>query len=34
MILMPVALVLFAAANLPTHIRALVRHPMLLGLLL
>ena len=27
-------LVLFAAANMPTHIRALVRHPMLLGLLL
>ncbi|MCY3820430.1 MAG: NnrU family protein [Gammaproteobacteria bacterium] len=34
MILVPVALVLFAAANMPTHIRALVRHPMLLGLLL
>ena len=30
----PVALVLFAAANMPTHIRALVRHPMLVGLLL
>ena len=30
----PVALVLFAAANMPTHIRAAVRHPMLLGLLL
>ena len=34
MILVPIALVLFAAANMPTHIRALVRHPMLLGLLL
>ena len=32
--LVPVAFVLFAAANMPTHIRALVRHPMLLGLLL
>ena len=32
--LVPVALVLFAAANMPTHIRAVVRHPMLLGLLL
>ena len=32
--LVPLALVLFAAANMPTHIRALVRHPMLLGLLL
>ena len=31
--LVPVALVLFAAANMPTHIRAVVRHPMLLGLL-
>ena len=30
----PIALVLFAAANMPTHIRALLRHPMLLGLLL
>ena len=30
----PIALVLFAAANMPTHIRALVRHPMLLGLFL
>ena len=29
----PVALVLFAAANMPTHIRAVLRHPMLLGLL-
>ncbi|MYF07787.1 MAG: NnrU family protein [Rhodospirillaceae bacterium] len=34
MILTPIALVLFAAANMPTRIRALVRHPMLLGLLL
>ena len=34
MILVPIALVLFAAANMPTRIRALVRHPMLLGLLL
>ena len=31
--LVPLALVLFAAANMPTHIRAVVRHPMLLGLL-
>ena len=30
----PVALVLFAAANIPTHIRAVLRHPMLLGMLL
>ncbi len=30
----PVAFVLFAAANMPTHIRSVVRHPMLLGLLL
>ena len=30
----PAALVLFAAANMPTHIRAVLRHPMLLGLLL
>jgi len=28
-----VALVLFAAANMPTHIRRTLRHPMLLGLL-
>lgn len=34
MILAPIALALFAAANMPTRIRALVRHPMLLGLLL
>ena len=30
----PVALVLLAAANMPTHIRAVFRHPMLLGVLL
>ena len=30
----PVAFVLFAAANMPTRIRGIVRHPMLLGLLL
>jgi uncharacterized membrane protein len=29
-----VALILFAAANMRTHIRAALRHPMLLGLLL
>ena len=34
MILVPIALVLFAAANMATRIRALLRHPMLLGLLL
>ena len=34
MALVPVAIVLFAAANMPTHIRAALRHPMLLGLLL
>ena len=34
MILVPVALVLFAAANMPTRIRAMIGHPMLLGLLL
>ena len=34
MVLVPIALVLFAAANMPTCIRAVVRHPMLLGLLL
>ena len=33
MFAVPVALVLFAAANMPTHIRAVLRHPMLLGLL-
>ena len=31
MILVPVALVLFAAANMPTRIRAAVRHPMCSG---
>ena len=30
----PVSLVLLAAANMPTHIRALLKHPMLLGVLL
>ena len=30
----PVALVLLAAANMPTHIRAALRHPMLLAVLL
>ena len=34
MFAVPVAIVLFAAANIPTHIRAVLRHPMLLGLLL
>ena len=34
MFAVPVAVVLFAAANMPTHIRAVLRHPMLLGLLL
>ena len=34
MILVPLALVLFAAANMATRIRAAVHHPMLLGLLL
>lgn len=28
------AFVLFAAANMPTHIRRIVRHPMLIGLML
>ena len=32
--LVPIAVILFAAANMPTHIRALVRHPMLVGLFL
>ena len=32
--MVPAAFVLFAAANMPTHIRSVVRHPMLLGLLL
>ncbi len=31
--LAPAAFVLFAAANMATHIRSVVRHPMLLGLL-
>ena len=30
--MVPVAIVLFAAANMATHIRAAVRHPMLVGL--
>ncbi len=34
LVAVPIGLVLFAAANMPTHIRAAVRHPMLLGLLL
>lgn len=34
MIAVPVALVLFAAAHTPTHLRAVLRHPMMLGLLL
>ena len=34
MFAVPVSLVLLAAANMPTHIRAVLRHPMLLGLLL
>ena len=33
MIAVPVSAVLFVAANMPTHIRAVFRHPMLLGLL-
>jgi len=32
--MVPIALALFAAANMATHIRAALRHPMLLGLLL
>lgn len=32
--MVPVAVILFAAANMPTHIRAFVRHPMLAGLFL
>jgi len=32
--LVPIALVLFAAANMPTHVRRVARHPMLVGLLL
>lgn len=34
MFAVPVSLVLLAAANMPTHIRAVLRHPMLLGVLL
>ena len=34
MAVVPVALVLFAAAHMPTHLRAVLRHPMTLGLLL
>ena len=30
---MPFVLILFAAANMPTHIRAVLRHPMMLGTL-
>lgn len=32
--LVPIAIILFAAANMPTHIRAFIRHPMLAGLFL
>ena len=28
---MPVVLILFAAANMPTHIRQVLRHPMMIG---
>ena len=31
---MAVAFILFAAANMPTHIRATLKHPMLIGLLI
>ena len=34
MFAVPVSLVLLAAANMPTHIRTVLRHPMLLGVLL
>ena len=34
MFAVPVSLVLLAAANMPTHIRAVLKHPMLLGVLL
>lgn len=34
MFAVPVSIVLFAAANMPTYIRAVLRHPMLLGTLL
>jgi len=33
-IVVPIALILIAAANMPSHIRAVLRHPMLLGVLL
>jgi uncharacterized membrane protein len=33
-VLVPLAFVLFAAANMRTHIRTTVKHPMLIGLLL
>ncbi len=33
-IVVPIALVLIAAANMPSRIRAVLRHPMLLGVLL
>lgn len=33
-IVVPVALILIAAANMPSRIRAVLRHPMLLGVLL
>ena len=32
--LVPISIILFAAANMPTFIRYFVRHPMLIGLLL
>ena len=34
MFAVPAALVLLAAAKMPTHMRAVLRHPMLLGVLL
>ncbi len=34
LVVVPIALILFAAANMPTHIRAFLRHPMAMGLLL
>jgi uncharacterized membrane protein len=33
-VLVTIAFVLFAAANMKTHIRSMVRHPMLIGLML
>jgi uncharacterized membrane protein len=33
-IVVPIAFILLAAANMPTHMRAVLRHPMLLGVLL